>query len=478
MFAIITLAACSDDDVVGPLDPDGPQAIAFNVTEKAFNDGQGTRATVITNDNITSTDFEVWAFKSDGNMYMGTTSGGVQITHTTTSSSSAAADATNTGYWDYADQSEVAYWPDETLEFFAISPSQNSIKTLYNGKDYKSISINGTTRTVKLNFTDDTNKMFDFLYATTSASASPVSLEFKHALSQVAFTVTKQSSDMTATVTQLHLYNIYENGEFAVVNGTASWSNDDDLTQYQISPSSKVTIGTTATDITDSNGAIFLIPQSFDAATLHSGFVREANRNKRDETITSGGYIGMTCTVTDKNGRYVYGASGSDSTVAIPFAATWTAGNKYVYDLAIPDMEVLWSSTDCVQDAAKGRVNESSFYSTASTALGAAEESDEIVVEYSKTADATGSIELWLDESVSDSGGLLAKRLGTVYGDTYIGTFTVPSHVASKNRISLSLTSDMVSALAQQGSVSKKYGYQKLYLKYSGVTIDRILYKR
>lgn len=60
------LMGCSDEEIAN-VETSSQNAIGFNVLSNAAE----TRATPITNSNLTSTDFDVFAFTADGTAFMG-----------------------------------------------------------------------------------------------------------------------------------------------------------------------------------------------------------------------------------------------------------------------------------------------------------------------------------------------------------------------------------------------------------------------
>jgi hypothetical protein len=104
------LMGCSDEEIAN-VETSSRNAIGFNVLSNAAE----TRATPTTPDNLTSTDFDVFAFTGDGTAFMGTSSedfghDGVKIVH-------------KNGKWDYDDPNELRYWPNEALDFYAFNPT-------------------------------------------------------------------------------------------------------------------------------------------------------------------------------------------------------------------------------------------------------------------------------------------------------------------------------------------------------------------
>ncbi len=83
---------------------------------------------LLPHDNLTSTNFDVFAFTGNGTAFMGTSStdfghDGVKIVY-------------KNGKWDYDDANDLRYWPNEALDFYAFNPDSvlKTISVLYVGK--------------------------------------------------------------------------------------------------------------------------------------------------------------------------------------------------------------------------------------------------------------------------------------------------------------------------------------------------------
>lgn len=105
-FAVMaSLSGCSDTELASIDTVQEKTPIGFHTVGSQM----GSRATIINSGDITSTDFKVYAFDGEGNAFMGnndTEPGwhGVEINH-------------KTGEWDYANSSDLRYWPDYSLDF-------------------------------------------------------------------------------------------------------------------------------------------------------------------------------------------------------------------------------------------------------------------------------------------------------------------------------------------------------------------------
>lgn len=116
--AAVLLSGCSDNELASVGDGIGTStqsAIGFHVVGNQAE----TRATPITPSNITNTDFNVVAFKNNGG-----NDGELFMTKEHKNGLSGIIINYKNGKWDYADASDLHYWPKEgSLNFYAVSPA-------------------------------------------------------------------------------------------------------------------------------------------------------------------------------------------------------------------------------------------------------------------------------------------------------------------------------------------------------------------
>lgn len=117
----VLLSGCSDNELASVGDGIGTStqsAIGFHVVGNQAE----TRATPITPSNITTTDFNVYAYiknaeGNDGSPFMGgndsehNQKNGINISY-------------KSGNWSYTNPSDIRYWPttDTKLNFYAVNP--------------------------------------------------------------------------------------------------------------------------------------------------------------------------------------------------------------------------------------------------------------------------------------------------------------------------------------------------------------------
>lgn len=330
--SLVAFTACSSDDTVEDFKTQNP--IGFNVLSE---NSVISRATPITAENLTSTDFDVWAFHGTGTGYfMGSADKGVHINHTTSDAKGTAGNATSgfgTGYWDYADGETIGYWPDDItadndMKFFAVSPDKDKLQSGVT----LTPSISSAGKSVSYTVPTSSNDQIDLMTATTILGARPengtVSLNFKHALSQIVFTGKVSDASLTATVTGITLHNI-KNG----VTVTLASANDGDITTAEAGTATNYTAYSSSVDINSATNAIditgtsplLLAPQALTPTSITAGTTAPAE--------TTGSYIEVTYGLKQgdnqikKDGTKFY-IPLNDATIS-----AWEHGKKYVYDL-------------------------------------------------------------------------------------------------------------------------------------------------
>jgi len=347
-FATLTVAgmtSCSNDDEIigasaqGNSPATSASAMSFNVT----HDGV-TRGTATTAENFLSqiTDFQVLGYYSDGS--------GKYVGAAATPAAGIVIDQIAGPAWDYHTASELQYWPSGNLDFQAITPSADASFTLVNtvddstpGKVYPRLTANVTVPTT---VTDQKDIMFASATGiNNAATGAPVSLTFKHALSQVVFAGKVANPTITAVVSEITVCKIHNTGTVgyasdlttlsAAATGSAASNFSVGLIEgadADATTAARTMTSTTAQNLTNADGALMMIPQTQTAWT-------HAAPEKAIADAT-GSYLKIKCKVQDNNsGTWLIGAaSGANEFeyVYIPFDLTtvaWELGKKYTYTL-------------------------------------------------------------------------------------------------------------------------------------------------
>ena len=314
---IIALSACTEKDESEVLSVG--KAISLSAVVP-----NGSRGAATTTASIK--EFVVYAF-TEGSMLMD----GVKVTR-------------EGGSWTY---SPAAYWPVEPVNFYAYSPE---IKT--------STDISGDGGGHIPGYLNNYN--VDLLYAVRKdvmQQAAPVSLNFRHALSDVSMRLSSTNPRIKVLVSYISLKNIYREGSFdfpqestlaSAPDVVGSWSDlkslTDMITFAIMGNEDRVELTPQPTDYTVNNlDCSYVIPQPLiDVQLSASGY--------------SGSYIEIDCEIFDtatgaklwpntktpdymlvpetETGRIVYPATSDKVKAYLP-------GHAYIYNIQINNPDVL-----------------------------------------------------------------------------------------------------------------------------------------
>ena len=319
------LMGCSDEEIAN-VETSSRNAIGFNVLSNAAE----TRATPTTPSNLTSTDFDVFAFTADGTAFMGKVDteyghDGVKIVY-------------KNGKWDYDNASDLRYWPTEALDFYAFNPGTVSedMMVFYSWeatKDVQKISY-----TCMDEYGAGTHANYDVMYAiakgqTKATNNGVVKFNFKHILSQVVFKAKSQYDNMRVDIRDIKIHNIRFSGVFtlpAAADGTGSWSSSDLAFPhaFTVVKNADITVNsnTEATDIT-TNAPMLNIPQELTAWTV-SG----ASKTKKGADDAKQCYLEISCKIR-QSGVYLLGSASEYKTIYVPFGVIWEPGKRHIYTL-------------------------------------------------------------------------------------------------------------------------------------------------
>ena len=331
LASMALLSACSSDNELANVETTANNAIGFHVVGNKAE----TRATPITPDNLTTTDFNVFAYKNnngaDGDIFMGDNGHdhglkGVTIKH-------------KNNKWDYDNPADLHYWPkDGSLNFYAVSPA-----SIPEGVTLYSWDIPSGTKTISYNCFDEYGTSTghsnpDVMYAiakdyTQATKAGKVDLNFQHILSQVVFQAKTVNSDMEVDIKDIKIKNFRVGGTFTIpTDGSPSqsnWALGDvwKLTAFTVIKKSdadpiKIT-GTEATDISGKTPMLF-VPQPLTKWNV---------AHKITDADTKGeSYLIINCKIKQKN-DYLHGSGTNYETLYVPFGTSWDPGKRYIYTL-------------------------------------------------------------------------------------------------------------------------------------------------
>lgn len=332
LASMALLSACSSDNELANVETAANNAIGFHVVGNKAE----TRATPITPDNLTTTDFNVFAYKNnngaDGDIFMGDNGHdhglkGVTIKY-------------KNNQWDYDNPADLHYWPkDGSLNFYAVSPA-----SIPEGVTIYSWDIQKETKTISYNCFDEYslsngNSNSDVMYAiaknqTQSTKAGKVNLNFQHILSQVVFQAKTVNSDMEVDIKDIKIKNFRVGGTFTIPTDGSSpsqsnWALGDvwKLTAFTVITKSdadpiKIT-GTEATDISSKTPMLF-VPQPL------TGW--DVEHKIADADTNGESYLIINCKIKQKN-DYLHGTADKYEALYVPFGTSWDPGKRYIYTL-------------------------------------------------------------------------------------------------------------------------------------------------
>lgn len=304
LSAMALVTSCSNDEVTEVSDSN---AIKFATTV-----GKNTRAVTTTS---TISNFKVWAF-TDSKTYMD----GITVTKT------------NDGVWTY---DGTKFWPETAVDFFSLNPITPQSGT---------VSVTNAAKTIS-NYTADGTE--DLIYASNIAETkrtAPVSINFRHALSQIVFKVKNTNEELSVKVEEVKVDGVKTTGTLTWATATTgpnlttdtgadtetgstwgTWVVADDKNEY----TANITVANNVTSETQmlTNGdGLLLMPQTLVEWNKLGG-----------QNSNNGARILVKCTLKDaKSDIQLWPKTGENAQqyVAIPFSEiTWKQGKKYVYTL-------------------------------------------------------------------------------------------------------------------------------------------------
>ena len=319
------LMGCSDEEIAN-VETSSRNAIGFNVLSNAAE----TRATPTTPSNLTSTDFDVFAFTADGTAFMGKVD--TEYGH----------DGVNIVYkdnkWDYKNANDLRYWPSEALDFYAFNPGTVSEDMLA----FYRWEASGTSQKISYTCIDEygagTHANYDVMYAiakgqTKATNNGVVKFNFKHILSQVVFKAKTQYDNMQVDIDMIKIHNFKFAGAFtlpATAEETGSWSSSDLAFPhaFTVVKNANITVNsnTAATDIS-TNTPMLNIPQTLTAWTVSA-----PNKSKLEADNAKQCYLEISCKIR-QSGAYLLGSASEYKTIYVPFGDTWVAGKRHIYTL-------------------------------------------------------------------------------------------------------------------------------------------------
>ena len=324
-LSAVALAACNNDEV---MEVNQGRGISFQVATET-----STRAEATTTSTID--EFMVWGFTQE------------EPAKTLMEELSVSKSGSE---WTY---DGTIFWPAAPVDFYSISPEPVSDKV-----SEGTVSISNSEQKIT-GFMVNTNQseQVDLLYAVNKGEkkadheASAVSINFRHALSQIVFKAKNTNENLKVIVKGVKIANIKKAGDFTypsqstttqytsgsssiVATTQGTWSNVSTTTTFEAGITELTLDGVkdaqnlTTTDEDVYTGALFMIPQeltAWDPST--TGALNSSN---------TGVYFLLDCQILSGTNRNIQvWPSDADETfaeIAVPAnTLTWEQGKKYVY---------------------------------------------------------------------------------------------------------------------------------------------------
>lgn len=358
-LAVLTLAACSKDEVVQQNPND---AISFTATtNKAIS-----RAADGYCNNALPGDFQVWA--------------NVPVDASTFKMYFSGDKFNNDGSGNYTNDGESRYWPYSAINFFACKNATPAWNATTGVEAYKTLVV--TDFTVK----DNVDEQVDFIYAVQNVATKPTTgqttINFRHALSQIEFQAKNTNTKLYVEISGVSVCKVKNRGNFtfptastdalagehqsggsytddvaAKVNGTwatpttaadiktysiTTRKDDDTAEEVKIVKGNSTEVSLSVTDPASkeyNKNTMYLLPQSLTAWVPSTTAPKPADQD--------GAYFLVKCKIFNvadpatgyqpSDVRIWPKADDTYADVAIPFSATWVGGKRYVYTFVFTD---------------------------------------------------------------------------------------------------------------------------------------------
>lgn len=313
------LTACNNDEV---LEVNQGRGISFQVATEA-----ATRAAATTTNSID--EFMVWGFTQEDP---------AKTLMKDLSVSKTGSEWTYTG---------TIFWPAAPVNFYSISPEPVSGKVSEGAVSITSNEQKITGFTVNT----DQSQQVDLLYAVNKEETkdehetTPVSINFRHALSQIVFKAKNTNENLKVIVKGVKIGNIKKAGDFTYPNSTTesgtittgtqgSWTSVQTPETFSAGVTELTLDGVQdAQNLTTQNndiytGALFMIPQAL------TPWEPETTGALSDEN--KGVYFLVDCQILSGTNKDIQvwpsDASQTHAEVAIPASKlAWEQGKKYIY---------------------------------------------------------------------------------------------------------------------------------------------------
>lgn len=183
--------------------------------------------------------------------------------------------------------SPIKYWPsnpNDKIKFFAYSPHSSEA----NGTITPSSATAKGYPTISYTLSEDISKQVDLLMAVTAPlNSGPVSLNFKHALTQVSFSAKyiNNSSSQKVVITSMKLSGVPNKADCIFTDTGFQWTNTSVTQEYILFENKEIPIGGSFVNVTDPLYFIPL-PESSTAPKLNIELTLGDNQKKTQRDLT------------------------------------------------------------------------------------------------------------------------------------------------------------------------------------------------
>ena len=336
LAALLAFASCTNEiNEEGFVDKENTIAFnAYSSKTRAYESGD------VTITEMKEGSFGVVGYKSDNQLYLGTTGGAIEQCWNQSN-----------GQWEYQNKTEMKYWPGGNMDFYAFFPYSTSVVVA--SKD------DSATEPV-VTFTNETgNQDVLFTRAANVAQTDYVPLYFKHAFAKIkSINIDVEAPDVEVAVSKVNILNTSTKGKIKLYNingGEISYevTLNDEIRSFDFSTSPKtISLSNSATNgvklfDNDANAYIFATNTGVQHNVRGTGKTMW-NGSKdalSDKKVAESGLIclELECKVKAKDHYYV----GSESTTGklyIPLRGTssnsatiseFLAGRRYIYNIVM-----------------------------------------------------------------------------------------------------------------------------------------------
>ena len=341
--ALLTLGSCTNEiNEEGFVDK--ANTISFsaysNKTRAAYTSGDIDDATAMQNGS-----FGVVGYKTGSSIYLGTTNKAIEQTWQSSA-------------WEYATPTDLKYWPNVNMDFYAYFPYASSGDTFA-----ESTSSDGTVMTIN-NATGNQDVLF--ASALNKSYQERIPLTFHHAFSKInSVNIKVTLNDVDVVVRKVEFINTQSSANSQVLvnrNGKASYGNLTGLS-CGTTLNDPVTISTTA-----NSGGYTVWSSSANKYILATNGNETNNVTGTDKAMWDGAQSsleggnlstkGLVClkitgkVKTHSGGNYIIGSASEDGVIYIPLKGnhasvgpndqtsdldSFFAGKRYTYNIVMRD---------------------------------------------------------------------------------------------------------------------------------------------